>query len=136
MTVLTLLVACKGEEPVELPTLEILAPADGETVAAGDVAVSLLVEHFTLVEPDAQARRPSAGPLWLVPAAFAHEEEGTQAGWVVLELDGAEVARAGATQVTLSAVAAGGHELRAELWHEDGERLDPPVEAAVTFTAQ
>lgn len=139
---MVLLAGCSGgkEEPAETPELSILEPAEGATVAAGEVAVSLVVEHFSLVEPGVASLSRPAGFDWswlsLIPAAHAHEDEQTPEGWVALTLDGADAGSVGATVYTLTDVAAGSHTLTAQLVHEDGEPLEPPITATVTFTAE
>ena len=53
------LVACTGkEETVEAPTLEWLAPADGDTLAAGDTNASIVVDGMVLTDP---AKHAEAG---------------------------------------------------------------------------
>ena len=80
---------CAGDDEASTPgdfspTLEFLAPADGASVAAGDVQVSIVVDDFALTAPDAQARSGlgSPGPLWLslLPQALAHNEGGLPRG--------------------------------------------------------
>jgi hypothetical protein len=126
------LLACGGATDEAAPTLTFLAPADGEVVAAGDVAVSLVVEGVTLTEPTATARLdPTA---WLpVGVAWAHGE-GAEEGFVRLTLDGVDVGDVGTTQWTLPGVTAGAHTLTGAILFADGH--DPGVSATVDFTAQ
>jgi hypothetical protein len=112
--------------------LSFLAPADGATVPAGDVTVSIIVEDFVLVD---HVARPSPLSLF-VPAAWADaDEDGVPAGHCVLSLDGAEVAQMAETQLVLT-VGPGAHTLDGELRYEDDDPLDPRVTASVSFTAQ
>ncbi len=131
--------ACGGDEPEPTPpTVAILAPGDGESVAAGDVALSIVVTDFDLVEPGTAARRaPGFDPTaWLpIAGAWAHGDEAAK-GWVSVQLDGAEVLQLGDTQGTLTGVTAGAHELVPTLIHEDGEPVEPATEASVSFPAE
>lgn len=125
------LLACGSPEP-EPPTVAILAPAEGATVASGDVAVSIVVEHMTLTTEEL-ARAPA---LWSpIPAAWAHEGEGEHAGTAAIRLDGAEVAAITDTVTTLTGVTAGAHTLEVELLDDGTAPFDPPVKAQVAFTA-
>ncbi len=127
---LTLLACGSAEEAA--PTLTFLAPTDGEVVAAGEVAVSLVVEGVTLTEPTATARLDPTE--WLpVGVAWAHGE-GAEAGFVRLTLDGVDVGDVGTTQWTLTGVTAGDHTLSGAILFADGH--DPEVAATVQFTAQ
>jgi hypothetical protein len=119
---LVLLAACHGEEPVVYaPSLEFLAPTDGATVTAGDVQVSILVDDFTLMAPEAH-------------------NEGAPAGYCELSLDGVVVSQMETTQFTLADVAVGAHTLDGELFFADGDALDEefdaPVTASIAFTAE
>lgn len=121
-------------EHAETPTLSFVAPEDGGTVPAGDVQVSVTVEHFAFEAPTATAR---FDPTLLLPvaSAWAHgEEDGQAAGYIVLTLDGADVADLTSTQHTLTGVAAGPHTLDAGLFYADGDAIG--VTASVTFTAE
>lgn len=115
------------------PTLAFLAPQEGDVVDAGEVDVSVVVDDFVLVEPTASVGSPFS---WLVPTAWAHGDEGgTPAGYVVLFVDEVEVGQLSTTQGRIE-VAPGVHGLRGALRFADGDPLDPPVEAALSFTAQ
>ena len=109
---LAAVLACS--DPTPTATVRFLAPLDGETVPAGDVRVSLLVEGFTLVTP-------------------VHNE-GAPEGYVQLRIDGVDTLQAGGTQLDLP-LAPGEHTLGAELLYEDGDPLDPPALAEITVTA-
>ncbi len=131
-----LLIGCTKDEVAETPILEISSPAQGATVAAGDVDFSVVVEHFELVTPEVARVVPFDPTAWLpIASAYAHGDGASQ-GWLSVSLDGSEVMTLGETQGTLSAVAAGAHELSIELTHEDGDPMDPAVEASVSFTAE
>lgn len=140
LVLLALLCACsdKAEEEAA-PTLSFLTPEDGGTVAAGDVTVTLIVENFTLEEPaSAMFRAPGAAfAPWLLPGsdAAAHNE-GVAEGYCALSLDGTPVATLYTTQHELAAVGAGEHTLSAELFYSDGDAVEPPVSATITFTAE
>lgn len=130
---LSLVLACTSTEPTETPAISFLAPTEGATVAAGDVPVSVVVEHFDLEEETSSLSFPL---LPLMPAvAFAHNE-GEAKGFVRFTLDGTDLDDVWDTQYTLVAVAAGAHTVGAELFFADGDALEPPVSASVTFTAE
>lgn len=129
----------KGDDSATpTPTLSILVPADGATVAAGTVDVTIIVDDMTLEEPGADEARATGSPLlWLIPGrdALAHNE-GTAEGYAELSLDGSVVAEMYTTQTQLSDVAAGAHTLGCELYYSDGDALEPPVTAEISFTAE
>jgi hypothetical protein len=134
------LAACSGgDEDVETfaPALEFLSPADGGTVPAGDVQVSIVVTDFDLVAPETTARLAPVLPLALLEAtALAHDEEGKPSGYVELTLDGAVAGTMDATQFTLVGVTAGPHDLVGELLFADGDPLEDPVIVPIAFTAE
>jgi hypothetical protein len=131
--VLSLLTACAGsEEVVEPATLSFLTPAEGDTVAAGDVDVSLVVENFALVAPVAKSGFRFLG---FFPTAWAHNDEIPQ-GTISLIVDDGAALSLTSTTTTLTGLAAGSHTLSAELLYEDGDALEPAVTATVTFTAE
>ena len=96
-------------------TVSFLAPLDDELVVLGDNSASLLVEGFTLVDVE-------------------RHNEGTPEGFVRLSLDGVMVAESGLTQLPYTLTETGEHTLTAELFYSDGDALEPPVSASVTFT--
>lgn len=120
MLLFSLLFACSGEADdtaVATPTIAFLSPADGATVAVGDVAVSLVVDDFILVD-------------------VAKHGEGTPQGYISVTLDGAEVLQSSVAQFTVTVDAAGEHILGAELYYEDGDALEPPVSAEIVVIAE
>lgn len=130
MTLLFALFACGPVEP-ERPTVQILAPADGATVPAGDVAVSIVVAHLTLTDAVSRA------DLWSpIPAAYAHEGEGEHTGTAMVRLDGVDVEAILTTQYRLTGVAAGAHTLEVELLDDGTAPFDPAVKATAAFTAE
>ena len=96
-------------------SVSFLAPLDEELVVLGDNSASLLVEGFTLVDVE-------------------RHNEGTPEGFVRLSLDGVMVAESGLTQLPYTLTETGEHTLTAELFYSDGDALEPPVSASVTFT--
>lgn len=130
--VLSLLVACAATEEVERATLSFLTPAEGETVAAGDVDVSLVAENFAIVAPTAKNGFRFLG---FYPTAWAHNDDIPQ-GTISLIVDGGAATSLTTTTTTLTGLAAGSHTLSAELLYEDGDALEPAVTATVTFTAE
>lgn len=112
--VLAFLLACAAaEEEEEAPTLAFLSPEDGEVLTAGDTDVALIVDGFLLVDPS------------------KHGDASTE-GWIVARVDGVEAGTFGVTNFVLALAEPGEHTLEAELIHEDGDPLEPPVVASVT----
>lgn len=137
LTPCLVLAACSGgEEAAPPPTLEILAPADGASVTAGEVAVSVVVTDFVLVEPGTQARRFDPTGWLPLSSAYAHGDEAAARGWLALTLDDVEVGTLGDTQGALTDVLVGSHVLSVELIHEDGDPVEPAVRATTTFVAE
>ncbi len=142
MLLSSLLSGCTEEEHTSTSQVEFLSPEEGTTVAAGPLSVSVVIEHFTLAEAMASRSSHRDTRTWsrwldaLLPGtpALAHNE-GEAEGYCILRLNGEEVAQMSTTQQEID-VAAGSHTLEAELVYTDGDPLDPPVTAQVTFTAQ
>jgi len=133
---LMLAIACGPQ--LEPPELTFLAPAVDESISGDEVSFSLLVDHFVLGEEEeaASLRAPLPMPMLMwVPTARAHDVEGTPSGylWVELDSDGQQLE---VTTGSFTAVAAGEHTLSAELFFHDGDALEPPVTASVTFTTE
>lgn len=115
---LLLLLACTGASDSAVPdhdaSLRFLDPVDGDTLAVGTHAISLLVDGFSLVE--------------------AKHNEGMPTGFLVVRLDGEEVLTTGATVFDVTFPEAGEVTLSAALEYADGDPLDPPVEASIGLT--
>lgn len=114
------LLACTGGEPHDTAaasTISFLEPVDGDMVSAGDVAVSVLVEGFSLHAP-------------------AKHNEGEPEGYITVTVDGAEVLTTAETQFTVTLADAGSHTIGAELTFADGDPLSPAVSAEITVTVQ
>ena len=132
--------ACGGDADtaVYTPSVTFLAPVADSTVTAGEIAVTLVVDDFTLVPPETDSRAPAAVPLplrLLVASAEAHDEEGIPSGYCALALDDVAVSNLSETQGTVT-VAAGAHTLSCALMFADGDELEPAVSASVAFTAE
>ena len=114
-----LLLACSNtleDTAAEAVTLAFLSPTDGETVTAGEVAVSVVVDGFTLEDP-------------------AKHSEGAPEGYLAVTVDGAEVLTTGETQFNVT-LDAGEHTLGGALFYADGDALEPSVSAEITVTAE
>ncbi len=133
---LLVLAACQTSDGGEAPTLTILSPAEGDTVAVGEVQVSVIVENFELFVPGTARLVPFDPTTWLSPAAWAHGDEASTRGWISMTLDDDDASVLGATQGSLSNVMAGSHALTLQLIHEDGDPVEPAVAATVTFSAE
>jgi hypothetical protein len=138
-----LIAGCTGGESdsdvVYTPTLSFLAPLDGSTVAAGDVAVSIVVDDFILTAPESARLDGPALPLPLMmleSAAEAHNEEGTPAGYCQLSVNDSEVTKMDTTQFTIPTMSPGTYTLTGTLFFADGDELETPVSATVSFTAE
>lgn len=108
MSLLALLLGCHDAETVETlgetPTITFVSPSEGDTVAAGDVNISLAVEHFVLV------------------AVEKHGDAGVQGSLVFTTQQGsvAETIETGSTTFTVP-LAVGEASLEADLVFEDGD---------------
>jgi hypothetical protein len=91
------------EEATPPPSVAWLSPVDGETVAAGDVACSVLVEGFTLIDP-------------------AKHNEGTPEGYLQVSVDASEEMVTASTTFTLP-LEAGAHSLGVGLLYSDGDEV-------------
>jgi hypothetical protein len=109
-----LLLACAAPEgTASAAHLEFLSPRDGDSVPAGVVDVSLLVENFVLVAPK--------------------ENMGTPVGFLVVSVDDEAPWVAHDTVFALSLETPGAVTLSAALIYADGAPLDPVAEAQVTI---
>jgi hypothetical protein len=121
-----------GEAAIAAPAISWLTPTDGATVTAGDVDASLVVDEFTLQDP-------------------AKHNEGAPEGYIDVAVDGTSAVTTGTTTFTLT-LAAGAHDLTAQLFYTDGDEVsatstalcdeddtDPacaPVLATISVTAE
>lgn len=123
--------ACTGasEEELAAPTVEWIEPADGDTVTAGDVSCSVVVNDFELVD------------------IVATHNEGTPTGYVEVSVDGVVAVDSAETTFTLT-LDAGAHALDAQLFYDDGDAVTAsdrlcdeeeagcePVVASISVTA-
>lgn len=104
------------EAEVEAATLVFLSPETGDEPPVGDLACSVVVENFLLVDP------------------AKHGGEDVSEGYISVRVDGAEVLQSGATTFTVTLDAAGAVVLEAELLYDDGDPLDPPALATLDLT--
>ena len=98
------------------PTIELVAPAAGSTVPAGDVSLSVKTTGLKFVMPSNT----------LVPGE----------GHVHFSLDGAPIEMSTSPDFVYEGVAAGEHKLVAELVQNDTKSFSPPVEQEITFIAE
>lgn len=98
------------------PTLQVVAPAAGSRVAAGDVTVKVDTTGLKFVMPNT---KKVAGE-----------------GHVHFSLDGKPVEMSGKPQYVFKGVAPGSHRLVAELVQNDATPFVPPVKQEISFTAQ
>ncbi len=114
---LVLLLACSdkaNESAIDVPTLVFLQPEAGASVTGPDVAFTVVVEDFTLVEP-------------------SKHNEGVAEGFIRVSADGTAVLDTGSTQFDLT-LAAGGHTIAVELFYTDGDALEPAVSSSLSLT--
>jgi hypothetical protein len=103
----------------ETPTITFLSPADGDTVTAGDVPFSVIVEHFALVD-------------------LAKDNEGEPEGYIGVSVDGTEVLQTSETTFDLALGTEGAVTVEAELFFSDGDGLDEAfgetISASISLT--
>lgn len=121
-----MLTACTAEEETLPPTIAILEPAVGATVCGDPIRLKLQVENYELEEPGSTTEKSTARH------EPAHGDE--LSGHVDVYLDGVTVAMEGKTEIDISGVADGEHQLTAELVDEEHLPLNPSVNAVVYFT--
>jgi hypothetical protein len=107
---LLLIVACSdgGSDSQDAPTLELLSPADGETVCGTPLVVETRVTNFTLTNEDIEDPPPGVGHLHVY-------------------LNGQEAAQAGQETVEINDIADGDYQLKADLAQANHDALDPYV---------
>lgn len=95
------------------PTITFLSPADGESVSAGAVTFSVIVDDFTLVD-------------------LAKDAGGVPEGYIGVRVDGEEVLQTGETNFSLQLDTGGQTVVEAELFFSDGDGMDEAFGAAVS----
>jgi len=95
------------------PSLRILSPAEGATVAGRDVVLRMEVKGIELTP-----RQSSNG------------------AYVLLRLDDAPPIKAYSDSFTFQGVTPGNHVVRVELRRSDGSQLNPPVRTQVRFVVR
>lgn len=102
----------EAEETAAAPAITLLDPLDGDTVPAGEVDLSFIVENFTLIDP-------------------AKHNEGTAEGYISVTVDGAEALQTASTQVTVT-LTAGAHTVGGALYYADGDGAGAETEIGLT----
>lgn len=102
--------------PATLPTIEIVTPAEGSTVAAGDVSVSVKTTGLKFANPS--------------NTLVAGE------GHVHFTLDTKPFEMSISPEYVFKGVAPGEHKLVAELVQNDTQSFSPKVEQEITFVAK
>lgn len=125
--VLTALLACAGagdSTTTDTPTVAFVSPADGDTVAKGDIPLSIAVDHFLLVDP-------------------AKHNDGEPEGYLQVDwTDGTttDSVQTDSTTPTITLATAGSWTLTADLHFADGDGMDESfddfVPASITITVQ
>ena len=102
--------------PVTPPTIELVTPANGATVPAGDVSMSVKTTGLKFVMPS--------------NTAVAGE------GHVHFSLDGGPEQMSDSPDYVYKDVAPGEHTLTAQLVQNDTKPFSPPVKQEITFVAE
>lgn len=114
------------------PSVAIVEPADGAVVPAGDVAVTVQVSNFDIVDQLSAPPVPGEGHVhFYIDVA----ELPTAPGQPAVSAQGTYHASA-TTTYTWPDVAPGEHTFAVQLVNNDHTPLDPPVVAEVTVTVQ
>lgn len=115
--------------PAPLPTLTITSPANGATLPAGDITVTIQVTNFNIVDKQGQANVPGEGHVHY----FLDVDAPTTPGQPAIPPSGIW-AHVAATTYTFTNVASGTHAISVELVNNDHTPLVPAVVAKVTIT--
>ena len=113
------------------PSITITSPADGSTVAPGDVMVTVNVSNFNLVPKQGEAAVQGEGHIHYF---LDVNPIPTTPGQPALPPAGSAYATTDKTTYTFTNVAAGTHTIAVELVNNDHTPLSPPVTATVTVT--
>jgi len=116
--------------PEAEPVLSITSPAEGDSVAAGNVTVEVEVENFTLVEPTGQPNVPGEGHIHYYLDALPLENPDEPA-----IPESGEYAVSTNTSYTWENVTAGEHILAVQLVNNDHTPLIPLVYEVINVTA-
>jgi len=128
MLLIASLLACTGSSDdsavTPTPTVAFVSPHDGDTVAAGDVPLSITVTDFLLTDP-------------------AKHNEGEPEGYLQVDwTDGTtpDSVQTASTTPTITIATAGSWTLTADLFFEDGDGMDESfddfVPASITITVE
>lgn len=117
--------ACSEEEGTLSPTIKILEPVSGSTVCGAPLRLRLEIENYDLEEPGANSEKA---------ARLAPEHGDELSGHVDVYLDGVTVAMEGKTEIDISGVTEGEHQLTTELVDGEHQSLNPAVNDVVYFT--
>ncbi len=112
------------------PSIEITSPANGATVPAGNVTISVRVSNFNLVEKLGQPNVSGEGHIHY----FLDYPAPTEQGKAAIPPTGTKWAATPATSYTFGNVGPGSHTIYVELVNNDHTPLNPPVVQSVTFT--
>lgn len=113
-----------------VPSVRITAPAEGATVAAGDLQISIVVSNFEAVNKLGAAKSAGEGHVHFFVDVSAIP---TAPGKPAVSAEGTYHAVA-TTSYTITNVGPGNHTIAAELVNNDHTPLEPPVVAKVSFT--
>lgn len=100
----------------EAPTLELVEPADGSTVAAGDLKVNSVVDGLKFTMPS-NTNVPGEGHIHYT-------------------LDDRPFEMSITPDMVIKDVEPGQHTLEAELVQNNTQPFDPPIKQTITFTAE
>jgi len=125
------LVALAGCYGSKAPAIEITSPANGSTVPAGNITVSVKVSNFSLVDKLGQPSVSGEGHIHY----FYDVDAPTTQGQPAVTAAGTYAATA-ATSYTWPNVTPGTHSFSVELVNNDHTPLNPPYVFKVTVTVQ
>ena len=112
------------------PTLTITSPANGASLPAGDITVSIQVNNFNVVDKQGQANVAGEGHIHY----FLDVDAPTTPGQPAIPPTGTW-AHVATTSYTFTNVAAGAHTISVQLVNNDHTPLVPPVVAKISLTA-
>ena len=138
VALLTILAACTSTPystpkptPTPTPTIQITAPADGSTLSAGDITVSVQVSDFNLVDKKGETNVAGEGHIHYFIDVDAPTIQGTPAVTAA-----GTYAATSATSYIWPNVMPGTHTLSVELVNNNHTPINPPVVATVKVTAK